>query len=398
MLRDKNIVIGVSGGIAVYKICDLVSKLKKLHANIDIIMTQSATEFVAPLTFQTLSQNLVYTDMFEKPVKWDIEHISLAQKADLFLLAPATANIMAKMANGICDDLLSTTLMATKSQVMIAPAMNTAMYEHPATQSNMERLASFGHKFVEPDSGMLACGDIGKGKLASVDSILESVIDFFSSERDFEGKNILITAGPTKEKIDPVRYITNHSSGKMGYSIAEMAVKRGANVTLISGDTKLLKPDGLKKYISIESAMDMYNAVIENLNENDIIIKSAAVADYKPKNTSDIKIKKKEGDLSITMDRNPDILQEVGKIKGDKVLVGFAAETNDLIENAKSKLERKNLDFIVANDLTQKGAGFKSDTNIVKLIDKNGSIEELPKMKKEEIANIILDKIKSIGK
>ncbi|SHH09790.1 bifunctional phosphopantothenoylcysteine decarboxylase/phosphopantothenate--cysteine ligase CoaBC [Tepidibacter thalassicus] len=398
MLSGKNIVLGVSGGIAVYKACDIVSRLKKLNANVKVIMTKSATEFVTPLTFQSLSQNFVITDMFKEPKTWDVEHISLAQWADLFLIAPATANIIGKIANGIADDMLSTTVMATKAEVVIAPAMNTNMYENKIVQDNISKLIKFGYKFIEPESGRLACGDVGKGKLASPENIVKEIIEIFTDKKDLNEKNILITAGPTIESIDPVRYITNRSSGKMGYSIAAEAVKRGANVTLISGKTNLDIPVGVKKFIEVESADDMYNVVMENLENNDIIIKSAAVADYKPKYKQSKKIKKSDEDLCIELDRNYDILKEIGKMKKNKVLVGFAAETNDLIENAKKKIKNKNLDFIVANDLTQEGAGFGVDTNIVKIIDKNGNIEQYPKMSKSDIANIILDKIKLLLK
>lgn len=398
MLSGKNIVLGVTGGIAVYKACDLVSRLKKLNANVDVIMTKAATEFVNPLTFQTLSQNLVNLDMFEKPVKWDIEHISLAQKADLLLIAPATANIIGKIANGICDDLLTTTVMASEAKTLIVPAMNTKMYENKINQANISKLKEYGYDFMEPVTGFLACKDVGKGKFPDPIDIVENIVETLMQKRDLEGKNILITAGPTKEKIDPVRYITNHSSGKMGYAIATQAVKRGANVTLISGDVNLDEPRNLSKFIKIESAIDMYNAVMENLKYNDIIIKSAAVADYKPKNIADKKIKKNNEPMIIQMDRNPDILKEIGMRKEDKILVGFAAETNDLIENAKAKIEKKNLDFIVANDLTLKGAGFKTDTNIVKIIAKNGDIKDYPRLQKSEIANVILDRIVEIKK
>ncbi|WFD09105.1 bifunctional phosphopantothenoylcysteine decarboxylase/phosphopantothenate--cysteine ligase CoaBC [Tepidibacter hydrothermalis] len=398
MLNSKNIVVGVSGGIAAYKACDIVSRLKKLNANVKVIMTKSAAEFVTPLTFQSLSQNFVVVDMFDELKTWDVEHISLAQWADLFLIAPATANIIGKISNGIADDMLSTTVMATKAQVLIAPAMNTNMYENKIVQNNISKLSQLGFKFVEPESGRLACGDIGKGKLASPEAIVEQVSSILTLEQDLTDKNILITAGPTIENIDPVRYITNRSSGKMGYSIARKAIERGANVTLISGKTSLDIPNGVSEFIQVESAKQMYEAVVDNLDKNDIIIKSAAVADYKPKNISDIKIKKSDDDLIIELDRNKDILKEIGKIKKDKILVGFAAETNDLIQNAKKKIEKKNLDFIVANDLTQEGAGFGVDTNIVKIIDKNGNIQEYPKMKKYELSNVILDRVKMLSK
>ena len=396
MLKDKTVVLGVSGGIAVYKACDLVSKLKKAGINVHVIMTKSATEFVAPLTFQTLSQNYVVEDMFESPKTWDVEHISLAKKADLFVLAPATANVIGKVANGISDDMLTTTVMATKAKVLVAPAMNTNMYENPIVQRNIQILKDLNYEFVEPESGRLACGDVGSGKLASVDTIFEKIISLLNVEQDLKGTSIIVTAGPTVESIDPVRYITNRSTGKMGYSIAKKAIERGADVTLISGPTNILPPQNLKKFIKTESAEDMYNAVLENIKDNQVVIKSAAVADYKPKGYSDKKIKKSDDDLSIKLDRTKDIALEIGKIKEDKILVGFAAETNDLLENAKGKIKKKNLDFIVANDLTQEGAGFGVDTNIVKVIDKDGNISEYPKMKKEEVADVILDKIKTL--
>ncbi|WP_250673318.1 bifunctional phosphopantothenoylcysteine decarboxylase/phosphopantothenate--cysteine ligase CoaBC [Paraclostridium ghonii] len=396
MLKDKTVVIGVCGGIAVYKACDLVSKLKKTGVNVHVIMTKSAAEFVAPLTFQTLSQNYVVKDMFESPKSWDVEHISLAKKADVFVLAPATANVIGKVANGIADDMLTTTVMATKAKVLIAPAMNTNMYENPVVQRNIQTLKDLDYKFVEPESGRLACGDIGSGKLASVDTIFNSIIELLEIKKDLEGTSMIITAGPTVESIDPVRYLTNRSSGKMGYSIAKKAIERGADVTLVSGPTNIVPPQNLKKFIQIESAQDMYNAVLENMNENEVIIKSAAVADYRPKKYSDSKIKKSDDDLSISLDRTKDIALELGKIKNNKILVGFAAETNDLLENAKNKIAKKNLDFIVANDLTQDGAGFGVDTNIVKIIDRDGVIQEHPKMKKEEVADVILDKIKTL--
>ena len=396
MLKDKTVVIGVSGGIAVYKTLDVVSRLRKIGVNVNVIMTKSATEFVTPLSFQSLSQNYVVCDMFEDPKTWDVEHISLAKRADVFLIAPATANVIGKIANGIADDMLTTTVMATKAKVLIAPAMNTNMYENPILQRNINTLKELGYNFVEPESGRLACGDTGKGKLASPETIVDEVVKLLSKGQDLKGKSIIVTAGPTVESIDPMRYITNRSTGKMGYSIAKEAIERGADVTLITGPTNLTPPQNLKKLVKIESAKDMYEAVLANLDENDVVIKSAAVADYKPKNYSNKKIKKSDDDLVIELDRNKDIAQEIGKIKNNKILVGFAAETNDLIENASLKIKKKNLDFIVANDLTKEGAGFGVDTNIVKIIDKEGNITEYPKMKKEEVANIILDKIKEL--
>lgn len=396
-MNNKTVVLGVTGGIAVYKACDLVSSLRKLGIEVHVIMTKSASEFVTPMTFQTMSQNFVTLDMFEEPKTWDVEHIALAKKADVFVVAPATANIIGKMANGIADDMLSTTLMATRAPILVAPAMNTNMYSHPLTQENINKLERLGYKFVEPASGRLACGDEGKGKLAPVEEILKEILKLLNPrQKDLEGKKVLITAGPTMESLDPVRFLTNRSSGKMGYAIAKAAVARGAKVTLVSGKTNQTPPVGLDQFIPIESAVDMYNAVMENLESSDIIIKSAAVADYRPKNVSDKKIKKTDGDLVIELERNPDILMEVGKKKGSKVLVGFAAETNDLIENASKKVQKKNLDFIVANDLTKEGAGFGVDTNIVKILHREGRIEELPIMEKEALADEILDRAKAL--
>lgn len=395
-MEKKTVVIGVCGGIAAYKACDIVSKLKKLDLDVHVIMTKSACEFVAPMTFQTLSQNFAITDMFEEPKTWDVEHISLAKKADTFLIVPATANVIGKIAGGIADDMLTTTVMATKAPVIIAPAMNTNMYENPIVQDNIEKLKGYGYKFVEPASGRLACGDLGRGKLADVDDIVHEVyVSLFGSD-DLKGMKITVTAGPTVEDIDPVRYITNRSSGKMGYSIAKRAIMRGAEVTLISGPTSLDRPRGVYKFVQTSSAESLYNAVNDNFEDCDALIQSAAVADYKPKNYSKKKVKKKDGDLSIELARTKDVAKEMGKIKADKVLVGFAAETNDLLQNAQRKIESKNLDFIVANDLTKEGAGFNTDTNIVKIIDAYGNMEDYPKMSKEDVADIILDKVKAI--
>ncbi len=401
MLKNKTIVLGVTGGIAAYKACDVVSRLKKLGAEVHVVMTKSAREFVSPLTFQTLSNNFVTVDMFEEPKTWEVEHVELAKKADAFLIVPATANFIGKLANGIADDMLTTTVMATKAPVIIASAMNTNMYTNPIVQANIEKLKTFGYTFIEPVSGRLACGDLGRGKLESPEQIVAFLEQYFEEkelQKDLKGINILVTAGPTIESIDPVRYITNRSSGKMGYSIAQRAAKRGALVTLISGKTNLEVPKGIEKYIEIESAEDLYQAIIKEYDKNQVIIQSAAVADYKPKTYSDKKIKKSDGDMIIELSRNKDVAQELGKIKGEKILIGFAAETNDLLENAKKKISKKNLDFIVANDLTKEGAGFKSDTNIVKIIDSNGSISDYPKLLKKEVAQVILDKALEIIK
>lgn len=402
MLNDKTIVVGVTGGIAAYKACDVVSKLKKLGANIHVIMTKSAKEFVCPMTFQTLSNNFVIDDMFEDPKTWEVEHIELAKAADLFLIVPATANFIGKLANGIADDMLTTTAMATTSQLVIAPAMNSNMYNNPIVKENISRLKSYGYKFINPASGLLACGDVGAGKLEETSKIVEYVENYFESikldedKKDLKGLKVLVTAGPTVESIDPVRYITNRSSGKMGYSIAQRAAKRGADVILLSGKTSIEKPKELYKYIEIESADDLYREILAEFSECDVVIQSAAVADYKPKNYSDRKIKKSDGDLVIELSRNKDIAQELGKIKGEKVLVGFAAETNDVLENASRKIKKKNLDFIVANDLTKTGAGFNSDTNIVRIIGANGDVCEYPKLLKTEVADVILDRVENI--
>lgn len=399
MLSNTTIIVGVTGGIAAYKACDVVSKLKKLNANIHVIMTESACEFVQPMTFQTLSNNFVINDMFKEPKTWEVEHIELAKRADAFLIVPATANFIGKLAAGIADDMLTTTVMATRAPVIIAPAMNTNMYTNRIVQANIGALQDLGYKFIEPASGRLACGDIGAGKLADVDDIVAYVVDFFEKEaqvKDLVGRRIMISAGPTIEAIDPVRYITNRSSGKMGYAIAKRAVDRGAQVTLVSGKTDLDVPKGLVKYINIESADDLYENLVREFEANDVVIQSAAVADYKPKSYSDKKIKKKDSDLSIELCRNKDVAQELGKIKGDKVLVGFAAETNDVLENATKKIKKKNLDFIVANDLTMQGAGFSTETNIVKIIEADGRINEYPKLLKSEVGDIILDKVRDI--
>lgn len=399
MLSNTTIIVGVTGGIAAYKACDVVSKLKKLNANIHVIMTESACEFVQPMTFQTLSNNFVINDMFKEPKTWEVEHIELAKRADAFLIVPATANFIGKLAAGIADDMITTTVMATRAPVIIAPAMNTNMYTNRIVQANIGALQDLGYKFIEPASGRLACGDIGAGKLADVDDIVAYVVDFFEKEaqvKDLVGRRIMISAGPTIEAIDPVRYITNRSSGKMGYAIAKRAVARGAQVTLVSGKTDLDVPKGLVKYINIESADDLYENLVREFDSNDVVIQSAAVADYKPKSYSDKKIKKKDSDLSIELCRNKDVAQELGKIKGDKVLVGFAAETNDVLENATKKIKKKNLDFIVANDLTMQGAGFSTETNIVKIIEADGRINEYPKLLKSEVGDIILDKVRDI--
>lgn len=392
MLHNKTIVIGVTGGIAAYKACDVVSKLRKRGASVYVIMTEAASKFVAPLTFQTLSNHFVVSDMFAEQKTWEVEHISLAKKADLMVIVPATADIIGKLAAGIADDMLTTTAMACRAPVMLAPAMNTGMYHNPIVQENIRKLTTLGYPVIEPVCGMLACGDEGEGKLADVDTIVEAIASF-AVPQDLKGKRILVTAGPTRELIDPVRYITNRSSGKMGYAVAAQAAKRGADVTLISGPTILEAPAGIRTIVRVETAAQMYQAVIEAFPNHDAVIQSAAVADYRPKHYSDTKIKKADGDLYIELERTDDIAYEIGKIKGDKILVGFAAETDNVTEHAVQKIKKKNFDFIVANDVTKAGAGFNTDTNIITIIDAQGTAHEYPQLLKTEAADIILDTV-----
>lgn len=391
---SKCVVIGVTGGIAVYKALDVISALRKKDIEVHVIMTESASKFVNPLTFQSISQNMVVTDMFAEPKAWEIQHISLAQKADLMLIAPATANIIGKVANGIADDMLSTTIMAAaKAKVIFAPAMNTNMYQNRIVQGNIEKLKSYGYEFIEPASGRLACGDIGIGKLADVNTIVERVLTELSDkEQDLKGKKVLVSAGPTIAPIDPVRYLTNRSTGKMGYAIAEEARDRGAEVVLVSGPTNLNPPKNVR-IINIKTNEEMKNEIFNNFEWADIVIKSAAVADYKPKEYSKEKIKKGEGDLNICLTRDNDILKSLGDIKTHQVLVGFAAESNDVLKNAEKKLKNKNLDFIVANDITCSDTGFGSEDNKVVIISKNNEKLELEKMSKKEVASNIFDMI-----
>ncbi|MFS0613235.1 bifunctional phosphopantothenoylcysteine decarboxylase/phosphopantothenate--cysteine ligase CoaBC [Lederbergia ruris] len=389
----KNILLGVTGGIACYKAAALTSKLVQSGYSVKVMMTKSATNFVSPLTFQALSRNEVYTDTFIENNPEVIAHIDLADWADLCLIAPATANMLAKLAHGLADDMVSTTLLATTAPVWIAPAMNVHMYDHPAVKKNIDTLHQFGHRFIEPGDGYLACGYVGKGRLEEPETIVDYIDQHFSEpEQPLKGKKVLITAGPTKEKIDPVRYLTNHSSGKMGYALAEEAEKMGAEVVLISGPSTLPVPTGVK-CISIETAENMYEQVLKYFPSADIVIKSAAVADYRPKQTSQQKIKKKDGNLILEFERTKDILMELGKRKEHQYLVGFAAETEKLEEHAYGKLERKNADMIIANDLTAKGAGFSADTNIVTIVQKNHRPKKLPLLSKNETAKRILEEI-----
>ena len=390
---SKCVVIGVTGGIAVYKALDVISALRKKDIEVHVIMTESASKFVNPLTFQSISQNMVVTDMFAEPKEWEIQHISLAQKADLMLVAPATANIIGKISNGIADDMLSTTIMATKAKVLIAPAMNTNMYENKIVQNNISKLKDFGYKFIEPASGRLACGDVGIGKLADVNTIVERVLEELEEkEQDLLGKKVLISAGPTIAPIDPVRYITNRSTGKMGYAIAQEARERGAEVVLVSGPTNLNPPKDVK-IINIKTNEEMKNEILQYFEWADIVIKSAAVADYKPKEYSEEKIKKGDGDLNLCLTRDNDILKSLGEIKTHQILVGFAAESNNVLENANKKLKNKNLDFIVANDITSSDTGFGSEDNKVVILSKNDEKLELEKMSKKEVASNIFDMI-----
>lgn len=393
MLNDKFVALGVTGGIAAYKSVELVRLLKKSGARVQVIMTKSACEFVKPLTFQVVSLNPVITDMFREPSFWEVEHIAMADKADIFLVAPATANIIAKMAAGIADDMLTSSLLATKAKIVVVPAMNVNMYENPITQRNIASLRALGITVLEPAVGELACGYSGKGRFPEPKDIVEQIKIVLGKDGDLKNKKLLITAGPTREPIDPVRFITNHSSGKMGYALAEKAVHRGADVILVSGPTNLAPPLGLHKYISVQTAREMFDAVMEHYPEADVVIKSAAVADFAPKHCEPEKIKKQDFNMNIELKRNPDILQELGNSKKQQLLVGFAAETSDITINARDKMKRKNLDFIVVNNLTQAGAGFAEDTNIVKILHKDGRIEELPKMLKKDLADEVLNRV-----
>ena len=393
MLQDKCVVVGVCGGIAAYKVVEVVSRLKKLGAEVHVIMTKSAQEFVGKLTFQTMSQNLVMADMFEEPRRWDVEHIAIARKADILLIAPATANIIAKLTHGIADDMLSTVVLATHAPIMIAPAMNHNMYTNPITEQNMQKLAELGYAFIDPTEGFLAEGMSGKGRLAEPETIVNAVVKELAYEKDLAGVNILVTAGATQEAIDPVRYITNHSTGKMGYAIAKAAMLRGANVTLVTGKTQIADIGGVDM-VNVTSAQEMYDTVVGRSVNADIIIKAAAVGDFAPEVVAADKIKKSEN-MTISLKKNPDILAELGKRKMEnQVNVGFCMETQDLLENAKAKLSAKNCDFMVANNLKDEGAGFAHDTNTVTILGDDGSINAQPNMSKEQLAHVIIDIVK----
>jgi phosphopantothenoylcysteine decarboxylase/phosphopantothenate--cysteine ligase len=389
----KTILLGVTGGIAAYKAVEVVSRLVKLGATVNVIMTRNATMLVQPLTFRYISRNPVAVDTFDEPESWEPQHISLADTADLFVIAPATANIIGKLAHGIADDMLSTTALAVHCPVLIAPAMNCQMYDNPILQENISILQKRGFEFIEPEYGLLACGYEGKGRLADPEKIVEKIQQILNVPRDLEGRTVLVTAGPTREALDPVRFISNRSSGKMGYAIAEAASRRGAIVTLISGPTILTPPENVK-LVNVESAIQMRDEVISCASQSQIIIMSAAVSDYRPKDFSTQKIKRGENIITIVLEENPDILAELGRNKRNgQILVGFSMETENLIENSRKKLEKKNADLIVANDVSKEGAGFGTDTNMVTIISSSGQIKELPLMSKYDVANAILDEI-----
>ena len=393
MLSGKTIVLGVTGGIACYEAAALASALVKLHADVQVIMTENAAKFVTPITFEQLTGNKALTDTFDRNFQHKVEHIAVADRADFVLIAPATANVLAKLAHGLADDMLTTTVLACDCPKAAAPAMNTKMYENPVTQDNLDILRRYGWEIVEPAAGRLACGAVGKGKLPEPADLVEVCLHALAHEKDLAGRRVLVTAGPTREAIDPVRYITNRSSGKMGYAIARAAARRGAIVTLVSGPTDLPAP-AYTELISVESAREMYEAVVSRAGEADIVVKAAAVADYRPAQVADNKIKKKDGDeLSIPLARTDDILAELGRRKRPgQFLCGFSMETENMLENSRKKLAKKNLDLIAANNVKVSGAGFGVDTNVLTLIGPDGE-RELPLLSKDEAANALLDEI-----
>ena len=396
MLTGKTIVLGVTGGIAAYKSANLASMLVKLHADVHVIMTQNATHFITPMTFETLTNNKCIVDTFDRNFSFDVKHVSLAKRGDLFVVAPCTANVIGKLAHGICDDMLTTTMLATKAPKLIAPAMNTGMWENPILQDNLTKLQGYGYHIIEPIIGRLACGDTGTGKMNSEEVIIEHILTFMAKDKDLKGRKVLITAGPTQESIDPVRYITNHSSGKMGYAIAKMAHLRGADVTLVSGPVSIKPFTGIE-LVPVKSANDMFQAVTSRSSEADIIIMCSAVADYTPASYSEQKIKKHDGELTIELTRTKDILGYLGEHKHDgQILVGFSMETENLIENSRAKLTKKNVNLICANSISDGNTGFAVDTNKVTLIS-NDEIKELPLCSKEDTADKILDYIATIS-
>ena len=392
MLKGKTVVLAVSGSIAAYKIASLASALGKLHADVQVLMTQNATNFINPITFETLTGNKCLVDTFDRNFQYSVEHVALAKRADVVLVAPASANVIGKIANGIADDMLTTTVMACKCKKIISPAMNTQMFENPIVQDNLKKLEHYGYEVIQPAVGLLACKDVGKGKMPEPENLLEYILQEVAYEKDLKGKKILVTAGPTQEPIDPVRYLTNHSSGKMGYAIAKVCSMRGAEVTLVSGKTAI-KPPLFVDVVPVTTAREMYEAVTGRSDRQDIVIKAAAVADYRPKTISEQKVKKTDGELSIEMERTDDILKYLGEHKrANQFLCGFSMETEHMLENSRKKLKKKNLDMIVANNVKVEGAGFAGDTNIVTLITGDDETQ-LPLLSKEETAVEIMNKI-----
>lgn len=392
MLKGKTVVLAVSGSIAAYKIASLASALGKLHADVQVLMTQNATNFINPITFETLTGNKCLVDTFDRNFQYSVEHVALAKRADVVLVAPASANVIGKIANGIADDMLTTTVMACKCKKIISPAMNTQMFENPIVQDNLKKLEHYGYEVIQPAVGLLACKDVGKGKMPEPETLLEYILREVAYEKDLKGKKILVTAGPTQESIDPVRYLTNHSSGKMGYAIAKVCSMRGADVTLVSGKTAI-KPPLFVDVVPVTTAREMYEAVTGRFDQQDIVIKAAAVADYRPKTISEQKVKKADGELSIEMERTDDILKYLGEHKrSNQFLCGFSMETEHMLENSRKKLKKKNLDMIVANNVKVEGAGFAGDTNIVTLITRDDETQ-LPLLSKEETAVEIMNKI-----
>lgn len=392
MLKGKTVLLGVTGSIAAYKIAYLASALKKLHADVHVLMTKNATNFINPITFESLTGNKCLVDTFDRNFQFQVEHVSIAKKADVVMIAPSSANVIGKLAHGIADDMLTTTVMACKCKKIISPAMNTNMFENPIVQDNLKILEHYGYEVIQPASGYLACGDTGAGKMPEPQTLLSYIEKEIACEKDLKGKKILVTAGPTQEAIDPVRYITNHSSGKMGYSIAKAAMLRGADVTLVSGRTAI-EPPMFVKVVPIVTAKEMFDAVTSVSDEQDIIIKAAAVADYRPAVVSSEKVKKKDGEMSIALERTDDILKYLGEHKKEnQFLCGFSMETQNMVSNSRAKLEKKNLDMIAANNVKEKGAGFQGDTNVLTLITQEEETS-LPLMSKEDAANQLLDKI-----
>lgn len=392
MLKGKTVLLGITGSIAAYKIAYLASALHKLHADVHVLMTENATNFINPITFETLTGNKCLVDTFDRNFQFQVEHVSIAKKADVVMIAPASANVIGKLANGLADDMLTTTVMACRCQKILAPAMNTAMYENPVVQDNIRKLQTYGYEVITPASGYLACGDTGAGKMPEPETLLEYILKEAAFRKDLAGKKLLVTAGPTQEAIDPVRCLTNHSSGKMGYAIAKMAMLRGAEVTLVSGPTAI-EPPLFVKVVPVTSARDMFEAVTGLSDEQDIIIKAAAVADYRPKQVSEDKVKKKDDQAFIELERTDDILKYLGQHKKQgQFLCGFSMETRDMLRNSRAKLEKKNLDMVAANNLKVEGAGFQGDTNVLTLITQDEEVS-LPLMSKEDAALKILDKI-----